>query len=225
MNSDNNNSDDETFDNIEIITDRRNRVNDEIINKNDLIKVHDINFTFSNTYKFKKSSNKINFKISTDYNVKEKQIIIHPEMHIDYVFRNNLKSKTKIIPSKDKIGINLTNFEYIRYSDKNYASWLLLSIFPHPYIKSSFNLKKRRLGITFGNKWSTDYVSLVTHYDIISSKFGIIGTLPLHDVYSSKISIHTDIFKSYNLKYTGKIAKGMNLEVIYTDLALSKEFK
>jgi hypothetical protein len=225
VNSDNNNSDDETFDNIEIITDRRNRVNDEIINKNDLIKVHDINFTFSNTYKFKKSSNKINFKISTDYNVKEKQIIIHPEMHIDYVFRNNLKSKTKIIPSKDKIGINLTNFEYIRYSDKNYASWLLLSIFPHPYIKSSFNLKKRRLGITFGNKWSTDYVSLVTHYDIISSKFGIIGTLPLHDVYSSKISIHTDIFKSYNLKYTGKIAKGMNLEVIYTDLALSKEFK
>lgn len=178
-----------------------------------MIKVHDINFTFSNTYSFKKSSNKINFKISTDYNVKNKNILISPEMHIDYVFHNNLKSKTKIIPSKNKIGINFTNFEYIRYSEKNYTSWLLLSIFPHPYIKTALNYKKRKLGLTFGNKWTTDYIALETHYNIITSKFGVIGTLPLHDVYSSKISIHTDIFKSYHIKYYGKITKGMNLEV------------
>jgi hypothetical protein len=204
---------DDTWNNIDIITDKKNKVNDEIINKNDMIKVHDIYFTFSNTYLFKKSSNKINFKINTSYNVKDKQIQIKPELHIDYKFKNNLKSSTNINLNKNKINFKLANFEYIKYKERNYTSWLILSIFPHPYIKSILNYKKRNLEIKFGNKWTTDYISLEMHYSIINSEIGIIGTLPLHDVYSSKISIETDVFKSYNLKYNGKITKGMKLQV------------
>jgi hypothetical protein len=213
INNEVNSNDDETYENIEIITDRKNKTNIDIINKNDLVRVHDINFTFSNIYIFKKSANKINLKINTNYDVRDKHIEINPELHFDYTFRNNLKSKVKINPVKYKMNINLSNLEYIKYSDRNYTSWLILSIFPHPYIKSTLNYKKRSMDITLGNKWTTDYISLETHYNIKTTKFGLIGSLPLHDIYSSKLSIKTDIFKTYNLKYNGKLTKGMKLEV------------
>jgi hypothetical protein len=213
VNTEVNSNDDDSYDNIEIFNDRQNKANVEFINSNDLIKVHDINFTFSNTYLFKKSSNKINLKINTNYDVSDKLVEINPELHLDYTFRNNLKTKTKINPIKNKININLSNFEYIKFSERNYTSWFLLTIFPHPYIKSALNYKKRNLELTLGNKWTTDYISLETHLNIINSKFGLIGSLPLHDIYSSCLSIHTDIFKTYHIKYNGKLTKGMKLEV------------
>ena len=153
--------------------------------------------------------------INTNYNLSRKFVSIFPELHIKYILSNNLATKYQLIPEKNKVKLNINNFEYLHYSKKNYSILFLLTLFPHPYIKSYLDYKERKFTVKFGNTWRSDYMSLEAFINIFDKKLGIIGSLPLNDDYNSQISLHTDIFKLFHLKYKGKLSKGLNFKVLF----------